>query len=54
MRVGKKFSRYCISTIHVISPIFFHINHVENGNEVISSEENFENSKPVKVLIPGN
>ncbi len=34
-----------VSPINVISPICFHLNHVGNGNDDISSEEHFENSK---------
>jgi hypothetical protein len=42
-----------ISLINVISPICLHLYRVGNGNNDISSEEHFENSKinTVEVLI---
>ncbi len=39
-----------VSPISVISPIFFHLNRMGNGNDNISSEEHFEIKKTVKVL----
>jgi hypothetical protein len=37
-----------VSPMNVISPICFHLNRVGNGNDDITSEEHFENSKTVR------
>jgi hypothetical protein len=37
------------SQINVIYPISFHLNRIGHGNNHISSEENFENSKTRRV-----
>jgi hypothetical protein len=50
-RQGPQRNLVDISPINVISPICFHLNGMGNINDDISSQEHFENSKLVEVLI---